>query len=92
MEPRSGRDGRSRQGGGYDRRLLVLAWLEDVARIVLGTLSVLLGAWALWLLLTEDPDGGRHPVGGIMLAVAVLLALLAAALLKRRSVRHRDRS
>ncbi|HEY7794870.1 MAG TPA: hypothetical protein VIA10_12765 [Gaiellaceae bacterium] len=92
MEPRSGRDGRSRQGGGYDRRLLVLAWLEDVAWIVLGTLSVLLGAWALWLLLTEDPDGGRHPVGGIMLAVAVLLALLAAALLKRRSVRHRDRS
>jgi hypothetical protein len=69
----------------------MLDWLEDVAWIVFGTLSVLLGAWALWLLLTEDPDGGRHPVGGIMLAVAVLLALLAAALLKRRSVRRRDR-
>jgi hypothetical protein len=67
----------------------VPAAIEDVLWVIFGTLSVLLGAWALWLLLTEDPDGGRHPVGGIMLTVAVLLALVAAALLKRRSVRRR---
>jgi hypothetical protein len=32
----------------------------------------LLLIWGGWLLATDDPDGGRHPAGAVMLVVAVL--------------------
>jgi hypothetical protein len=39
--------------------------------------SGLLLLWGGWLLVTDDPDGGRHPVGAVMLVVAVLSGILA---------------
>jgi len=36
----------------------------------------LLLAWAAWLLAADDPDGGRHPIGGAMLVLAVILGVL----------------
>ena len=41
--------------------------------IVAGLLLV----WGGWLLATDDPDGGRHPAGAVMLVVAVLSGLLS---------------
>ena len=37
----------------------------------------LLLVWGGWLLATDDPDGGRHPAGAVMLVVAVLSGLLS---------------
>lgn len=47
----------------------------------------LLVVWSAWLLMTDDPDGGRHPVGALVLGVAVLgavLGVVAARRLRRR--------
>ena len=46
-----------------------------VATVYFG-LVALLFVWAVWLLATDDPDGGRHPAGTVMLVVAVLLGVL----------------
>lgn len=40
-------------------------------------------AWGVWLLATDDPDGGRHPGGGAMLAVALVLGVLGILSLRR---------
>lgn len=45
--------------------------------------SGLLLLWGGWLLVTDDPDGGRHPVGAVMLVVAVLAGILALAAVGR---------
>jgi len=50
-------------------------------------LIVLLLAWAVWLLVTNDPDGGRHPMGVVILVAALLLGL-AGMLLARRPRRR----
>ena len=46
------------------------------ARVIVAAVYVavtgLLLIWGGWLLATDDPDGGRHPVGTIMLVVAAL--------------------
>jgi hypothetical protein len=47
----------------------------------------LLLVWAVWLLATDDPDGGRHPAGAVMLLLALLLA--AAALVSARRTNRR---
>jgi hypothetical protein len=47
-----------------------------IAQTVSLGLSLLLGIWGAWLLVSEDLDGGRRPMGGILLAVALLTALL----------------
>jgi hypothetical protein len=39
-----------------------------------------LGGWGLWLLTTPDPDGGRHPVGALMLAIAAVSIAAAVAI------------
>ena len=40
--------------------------------------------WSVWLVTTPDPDGGRHPVGGLMLLVALLAGLVGLLALRRR--------
>jgi hypothetical protein len=46
--------------------------------------ALLLGSWGLWLVATPDYDGGRHPVGAIMLVLAILLLVISVATLRRR--------
>jgi hypothetical protein len=46
--------------------------------------ALLLGSWGLWLVATPDYDGGRRPVGAIILALAIALLLISAAVLRRR--------
>jgi hypothetical protein len=44
-----------------------------VARAVIALTLLLLAlfaAWGTWLLATDDSDGGRHPVGWFLVAVA----------------------
>ncbi len=47
-----------------------------VASGIVGTVyfvvTGLLLVWGGWLLVTDDPQGGRHLVGAVMLVVAVL--------------------
>lgn len=43
----------------------------------------LLLIWGVWLLATDDPDGGRHPAGAVMVVVAVLFGVLGVALFRR---------
>ena len=43
----------------------------------------LLLLWGAWLLLTNDPDGGRHPVGGAMVGVSLLFAAVGVVFLRR---------
>jgi drug/metabolite transporter (DMT)-like permease len=45
----------------------------------------LLVVWAVWLLTGDDPDGGRHPAGVVMLVVAVLFGVVGAVLARRPS-------
>jgi hypothetical protein len=33
--------------------------------------ALLLGSWGLWLVATPDYDGGRRPVGAIILVFAI---------------------
>jgi hypothetical protein len=49
--------------------------------------AALLLAWGGWLVGTDDPDGGRHPVGALMLGVgvvAVSLGLVSSRWVRRR--------
>jgi hypothetical protein len=57
--------------------------LATVYFAVVGLLLV----WGAWLVATDDPDGGRHPVGAVILIVAVLVGVLGLLSL-RRSRRH----
>jgi hypothetical protein len=50
--------------------------------------DALLLIWGGWLLSTDDPDGGRHPVGGAMVAVSLLFAAVGVVGIGR-SLRHR---
>jgi hypothetical protein len=45
--------------------------------------SGLLLLWGGWLVLTDDPDGGRHPVGAVMVIVAVMSGAVAVGALRR---------
>jgi hypothetical protein len=56
-------------------RMVVLT-LAAVGALVLG--------WAVWLLFTPDPDGGRHPVGGLLLVVGLLFLGPALVALRRQ--------
>jgi hypothetical protein len=60
--------------------------LRIVRATALATLfaALLLGSWGLWLVATPDYDGGRHPVGAIMLALAIPLFLISLTVLRRR--------
>jgi hypothetical protein len=50
------------------------------ARAIVATAYVaatgLLLVWGAWLLATDDPDGGRHPVGAVIVVVALLACVL----------------
>jgi hypothetical protein len=46
-------------------------------------LTLLFIAYAVWLVVTPDYDGGRRPVGALVLALAIPLSLVAIAALKR---------
>jgi hypothetical protein len=43
----------------------------------------LLPIWGAWLLVTNDPDGGRHPVGAVMILVAALCGVLGLVSFRR---------
>jgi hypothetical protein len=52
---------------------------------LLSTLLALgLTVWGAWLVATPDYDGGRRPVGGLILVGAVPLLLVSARTLRRR--------
>ena len=59
----------------------------EVAVLLIGSV---LAAWGLWLLVTADPDGGRHPVGALALTAGAL-GILVAVLGMRRHRRRRAR-
>jgi len=61
-----------------------VAWLVAATY---AAVSVLLLGWAVWLLTTSDPDGGRHPMGATMLVVSLVLAVVAVVAFRRRSRR-----
>ena len=65
------------------RVLAAQAPLDRIGAAVTTTLGALLFVWAVWLLATDDPDGGRHPAGTVMLVVAVLLGGLGVVSLRR---------
>jgi hypothetical protein len=46
--------------------------------------ALLFGSWGLWLVATPDYDGGRHPVGAIMLVLSILLLVISVATFRRR--------
>jgi hypothetical protein len=46
--------------------------------------ALLLGSYGLWLVATPDYDGGRRPVGAIVLALVIPLVLITVATLRRR--------
>jgi hypothetical protein len=62
----------------------VLRLGADVATLVIGCGLV---GWGIWLLLTADPDGGRHPMGVFMLVVGPLAVVVAVLGIRR----HRRR-
>ena len=45
--------------------------------------ALLFIAYGVWLVVTPDYDGGRRPIGALVLALAIPLALVAIAALKR---------
>jgi hypothetical protein len=45
--------------------------------------ALLLASYGLCLVATPDYDGGRRPVGAIVLAFAILVVLASAAALRR---------
>jgi uncharacterized membrane protein len=57
--------------------------LLRIAAAVCLPLAALLLAWGVWLLATDDPDGGRHPVGAVLLGLALVLAALGLVFLGR---------
>jgi hypothetical protein len=58
-----------------------MRWLAALGSIV----GLFLVAYAVWLLATPDHDGGRHPVGGIVLGPALVLLSASAWLIRPRS-------
>jgi len=52
--------------------------------------ALLFIAYGLWLVVTPDYDGGRRPVGALVLALAIPLSLVSVVALKRlwRGRRH----
>jgi hypothetical protein len=52
--------------------------------VCLASVALLVG-WAVWLLTGDDPDGGRHPAGVVMLVVAVLLGVVGVVFARRPS-------
>jgi uncharacterized membrane protein len=46
-------------------------------------LAGLLLVWGGWLVATDDPDGGRHPAGGIMLVGAGICVLFGLVSFRR---------
>jgi uncharacterized membrane protein len=66
--------------------------VKTFARIVAVTyfvIAVLLLLWGGWLLVTNDPDGGRRPTGAVILAVAAICAVLGLVSLRRSRRRGR---
>jgi len=53
-----------------------------VATVYIAVTGLLL-IWGGWLLATDDPDGGRPPVGAVMLVVAVLAGVVALVSFRR---------
>jgi thiol:disulfide interchange protein len=52
--------------------------------------SLLFVAYGVWLVATADYDGGRRPVGALVLVLAIPLSLVSvAALMRFRSGRPR---
>jgi hypothetical protein len=45
--------------------------------------ALLFIAYGVWLVVTPDYDGGRRPVGALVLALAIPLSLVAIAAQKR---------
>jgi hypothetical protein len=46
-------------------------------------LGAILAAWAIWLLVTPDYDGGRRPVGAMVVGPAALLIVGSLLILRR---------
>ena len=46
-------------------------------------IALLFIAYGAWLVATPDYDGGRRPVGAIVLALAIPLCLMSLAALRR---------
>ena len=61
--------------------------MEAVNVAVLGIGCGLIG-WGIWLLLTADPDGGRHPMGVFMLVVGALAVVVAMVGIRRQRRRR----
>jgi hypothetical protein len=51
-------------------------------------LSVGFVCWGVWLLVTADPDGGRHPAGALLVTAGVVVGAWVAFAARRR--RHRS--
>ncbi len=45
--------------------------------------ALLFVAYGVWLVVTPDYDGGRRPVGALVLALAIPVSLVAVAVVKR---------
>jgi hypothetical protein len=60
--------------------------MKAASRVVT-TMYVVVGGlllvWAAWLLATDDPDGGRHPVGAVMLGAAAVSGVVGITMLRR---------
>jgi drug/metabolite transporter (DMT)-like permease len=56
--------------------------LGIVATVYFAVAGLLL-IWGAWLLATDDPDGGRHPVGAVMLVVAAVCGVLGLVSIRR---------
>ncbi len=58
--------------------------MTRVSHSVAVGVALLFAIWGAWLLLGDDPEGGRHPAGWwFMLGVAVVLAVPAIMLWRR---------
>jgi hypothetical protein len=66
--------------------LFVMRVAAGIVATVCFTVTGLLLIWGGWLLATNDPDGGRHPVGAVVLVVAVLSGFLG--LVSSRRIRR----
>jgi hypothetical protein len=62
--------------------------LRAVAVALYVAVDAVLLVWAVWLLATDDPDGGRHPAGGAMLGAAVVLGVAGLVSARRTRLRR----